>query len=303
MSLIPPRRPLAWGYARVSDAKQIVQDDSIPFQVERIEAYYKFRLAPMGVDFGGIEFDMQGVSASKKTFARRKSGAKLINLLQAGDHFIVDKFDRLWRRLDDFANLLRWFQNNEITLHFVNTPMGLVDTSTGSGILLLQITAIFAELESRQTSERVMAHNRQARKSGRAVSPKPPPGCRNYKKRCGDGKWRTYIEWDPEKRALMKKIVEMHDIQGISFDKISQSIERDLAHKHGRNFSKSAFYKRKWDASSVQKAYFSEKFYTDMNITLVTEIPLDLNRRLRQHGIDMNYIHPRKKPQQAAYLS
>jgi DNA invertase Pin-like site-specific DNA recombinase len=281
--MITAVRPMAWGYVRVSDLKQVIQGDSIPEQKGRIEQYYRLYLADRGVDFAGIEEDQKAVSASKRPFHQRESGARLMNVLRQGDMLIIDKMDRLWRNQKDFANLLDWFDKHEIALHIVNMHGMSIDTKNPLNRCFLGCCAAFAELEAKQLSERVLLHNQAARAAGRACSSKPAMGTKHYKMRRRDGKVYTYVEWDANARAVMGEIVRLVEYEGLSMEQVSRRIEQHLAHKAGRMFSKSAFYKRLWDFQRITYGYYCERYIRDHDIKDVTQLPTDFRRKAKAY--------------------
>lgn len=285
--MITTVRPMAWGYVRVSDLKQVIQGDSIPEQKTRIEQYYRLYLAERGVDFAGIEEDQKAVSASKRPFHQRESGTRLMNVLRPGDHLIVDKMDRLWRNQKDFANLLDWFDKHDIALHIVNMHGMSIDTKNPLNRCFLGCCAAFAELESRQLSERVLLHNQAARAAGRACSSKPSLGTRHYKLKRRDGKIYTYVEWDPNARAVMGEIVRLIEYEGLSLEQVSRKIEQHLAHKAGRMYSNSAFYKRLWIDQRIKDGYYCERYMRDHDIKDVTQLPTNFREIARKYCREM----------------
>lgn len=280
---ITTARPMAWGYVRVSDLKQVIQGDSIPEQKMRIEQYYRLYLAERGVDFAGIEEDQKAVSASKRPFPLRESGVRLMNMLQPGDMLIIDKMDRLWRNQKDFANLLDWFDKHDIALHIVNMHGMSIDTKNPLNRCFLGCCAAFAELEARQLSERVLLHNQAARAAGRAVGSQPALGTRHYKVRRRDKKVYTYVEWDPNARAVMGEIVQLVEFEHLSLEQISIRIEQHLAHKAGRMFSKSAFYKRLWNDQRIRDGYYCERYIRDHDIKDITQLPTNFRETARKY--------------------
>ena len=275
-ALIPARRPIAWGYSRVSDQKQFKKEDSIEQQNERIEGYYRLYLGEQGIDFAGIECDPHAVSASKRPFELRQAGMRLIEALQPGDHLVIDKMDRLWRTQKDFANLLDWFDKHEINLHIVNMHGMSIDARSTMGRFFMGLMAAVAELESHQLGDRVKAANAALRKAGRNINGSPPAGTRKVRKRMPDGKVRKYIEWDQSSRAIMQEIVRLREEEGLSFEQISKRIEEHLALMNGRPFSTSAFYHRYWTSHRCKRVYCYEKWYTEHNIIDVCDIPTNM---------------------------
>jgi DNA invertase Pin-like site-specific DNA recombinase len=288
--LAPVHRPIAFGYARVSDISQIKQDDSVPFQSQRIEAYYKYRLAPECVDWGSVHYDKVAVSAFTRPFHRRKIGAKLMEMMQPGDHLIVDKIDRLSRKTRDLYSVMDWLDKHNIALHVCSFQGGNMDFSTPVGRLLFNFLASLAEFESAQLSERKHVNDTMLRKMGRGISKYPAPGTSYIWQKGSDGKSRKYAIWSKTDRAIMGEIVRLRDEEHLSWEKISDSVEIHLAQQNGRAFKKSAFYKKRWPIKRVQRNYSAECYYRDHNIRDVTEIPASLTVLAEKHAREMNYF-------------
>ncbi len=288
--LAPVRRPMAFGYARVSDISQIKQDDSVPFQLGRIEAYYKYALAEKGVDWGGVHHDKVAVSAYTKPFHQRKIGAKLMQIMQDGDHLIIDKIDRLSRRTRDLYSIMDWMDKHHISIHVCSFQGGSVDFSSPIGRMMFGFLAILAQFESEQLSERKRTNDAALRKLGRCTTKYPPPGTRYVLKKGSDQKKRRYAIWEANDRAIMAEIVRLRDEEQMGWRDISDTIEKHLAQKNGRVFKKSAFYPKRWKQDRCRNAYAVERYYQDHNIRDVTEIPPNLTVAAYEHARKMKYL-------------
>lgn len=288
--LAPIRRPMAFGYARVSDISQIKKDDSVPFQEGRIEAYYRYQLAEKGVDWGGVHYDKVAVSAYTKPFHRRKIGAKLMEIMQDGDHLIIDKIDRLSRKTRDFYSIMDWMDKHHISIHVCSFQGGTIDFSSPIGRMLVGIIAMFAQFESEQLSERKRTNDAELRRLGRCTTKYPPPGTKYIMKKGSDGKKLRYAIWEKNDRAIMGEIVRLRDEENMNWSEISDAIEMHLAQKNGRVFKKSAFYPKRWKRDRCQDAYNIERYYRDHNIRDVTEIPSNLTVAAQEHARKMKYM-------------
>ena len=223
-------------------------------------------------------------------FDQRKAGKRLMGILQSGDHLIIDKLDRICRQPRDLYNIMDWMKKHQITLHIVNLLGTDVNMNTPIGEFTLGLFALVARWEAMAISERTLAHNREARKLGHAISKHPPMGTRHFKKRVHGNKWQTFVKWDTSARATMGEIVRLLDDEGLSRNEASIQIEEHLAQQNGRPFSKSAFYQRRWNAGSVGKAYCCEKYLRDHKITDVCDIPANFTRLALKHAREMGYI-------------
>jgi DNA invertase Pin-like site-specific DNA recombinase len=93
-----------------------------------------------------------GVSAWSKSFAGRPGGGRIIEQVKPGDHVICLQIDRLCRNLRDFCNLMHFFEEKGIFVHFINNQ---INTTTASGKLQANILAAMAQYASDVTSERI----------------------------------------------------------------------------------------------------------------------------------------------------
>lgn len=259
----------AYAYCRVSDDHQLDQRsmggdeaDSLEQQRNRAMAYFNANLASQGVEFSRVIFD-RAVSASKVPFHRRPGGKELRNVVLPGDHVIIDKVDRMWRSLEDFATQVRWFRENEVRLHFVNMGGATVSSGTPMGDAMLGLSVLFAELESKTLGKRIMDTNEQLRRKGMAVSGYVTPFGTKIEHRGP----KHFLVWDMKDRAIAQEIIRLVDVQGMTIKDAGYEIERRLAEAEGRPFTKSVFYKGRWGYKSVQIAYKREKLYRDKGIT------------------------------------
>jgi len=295
---IPKRDAVAYCYARVSDNRQI-ETESLAEQEIRMRAYYKSRLEPHGIVFGGVESDPFGVSASKREFCHRPAGKRIMAQLQPGDHLIIDHLDRIWRSPRDFENLLDWFKTHRITFHIVQMDIvaGSLDTAGPMGELTLRIMVAVAHCESQRNSERHIQHNLIARKQGRANNCNTPIGTKKVWREW-EGKKRPFLAWDYPMRAIMAEIVRLHEQEQMPFSHIADHIEKKLAEANGRVFVKSAFYKRIWNQKKVSLAYCVEVYYRNHNIKAVCEIPIHIITLSRKYCQDQGLvsIHPLFNP-------
>lgn len=196
----------AYGYARISHMEGFEEGEAIPAQQHRIEGYYKMLLESSGVAFGGVHTDGKNCSATKYRFAQRPAGKALIAIMKPGDHLIVDKIDRLWRNLEDFCQLMRWFKSQRITVHIVDMRGCSVQMGTPMGDFMLQMMVSIAQLEASMISSRTKQGIEARRRSGIE--------CQAFK---GFGpfgidvtgiKGGRKLHWNWEKRKVGKRLVE-----------------------------------------------------------------------------------------------
>lgn len=134
-------------YVRVSTGYQ-VDKDSLPHQIKELKAYCKHVLHLDNV----VVFEDAGKSAKNTERPAFKSMMQKIKDGQVS-HVIVYKIDRISRNLVDFSLMYDIFKQNRVTFISLNEQF---DTSTAMGEAMLKIILVFAELERKMTSERVM---------------------------------------------------------------------------------------------------------------------------------------------------
>src|SRR5260370_22213282 len=153
----------AYGYTRVSSQDQADSGLSLEAQKQDIERYYQYLLAPKGIAWGGLFVDP---AVSGNTLLReREAGGRLNTTLQQGDHVIMAKLDRGFRRTDDCCNMVNQWKQRGITLHIRDLNL---DTSTPTGDMVIKILSIVAEWERRRIGERTAAAVRIARRNGKS---------------------------------------------------------------------------------------------------------------------------------------
>lgn len=141
------------GYGRVSTA-----DQNPELQRQALEK--------AGCDPIFIDTVSGGISPRK-----RQEMKKALELLEPGDQLIVWKLDRLSRSMVDMVLFIDELRDKGI--EFVSLTQG-IDTTTAGGRAFLGMTAVFAQFEREQISERVKAGQAATgRKGGRR--PKATP--------------------------------------------------------------------------------------------------------------------------------
>lgn len=261
------RQPVAYGYARASHASQYEKKlkeqgicDSVDGQDERIQSIWKTVMEPRGVVWGGLEADDKPVSAFKVPFLKREAAIRLMNKVQRGDFIIIDKIDRLWRRIDDFVDLDRTLETRGIHLYIGNFHGLSMDTSLPMGKWLLKLLVLCAELESINTSNRIKDNFARRKALGLKVSRYSPKLTKHVQK----GPHMAVVE-DKEARTYAAEIVRLRDEENMSFLKIAIAIQRMYAEANGLKFKRPKFLyemehsRYQWNMHSCMDAYAAEK--------------------------------------------
>lgn len=136
-------------YVRVSTGYQI-DKDSLPFQKKELKNYCEHVLH---IPKDRIEIFEDAGKSGKNT--NRPGFERMMKKVRAGQvsHVIVYKIDRISRNLVDFSLMYDDFKYNRVTFISLNEQF---DTSSAIGEAVLKIILVFAELERKLTSERVM---------------------------------------------------------------------------------------------------------------------------------------------------
>jgi DNA invertase Pin-like site-specific DNA recombinase len=148
-------------------------------------------------------------TSGKILLREREAGSVLCRSLKKGDHVVIAKLDRAFRRLSDCCVMLEDFERRGVHLHVCNLLGGAIDLSKPIGRFLIQMLGAFAELErafiAERTSEAMKARRRHGLGGGR-----PHYGFKHETRhRTVDGKREAYkVEVpDPEERRVMRMIL------------------------------------------------------------------------------------------------
>ena len=196
----------------------------------------------------------------------RHAGKMLFDLMRPGDHFIVDKVDRLWRSVGDFVDVRRMFEQRKVSLHICNL-MGAtsVQLGTPAGDFLMNIMVAGAQMESDQCSDRTKARFAGRRAEGRYPGSRTPLGCKLMGKieKVGTrvvSDTRHFI-WCPDKRRFMGELVRLADEEELNCLDIRGLLRTRLREFMGERFFKEVIAPSNWTAFCISKYYWREKQY------------------------------------------
>jgi DNA invertase Pin-like site-specific DNA recombinase len=165
-----------YGYVRVSHDRQASSGLGLAAQSKRICDH---ALTIQGHKLAGI-FSDSAVSALRKPLLARPQGCQLDQALQAGDHVVIAKLDRAFRRLADFAVILERWQRRGVYVHLLDIG---VDTSTLAGKLLADVMASVAAFESGRIAERIRDAKAVMRAQGRSTNGRTVIGYRTIRRK------------------------------------------------------------------------------------------------------------------------
>ena len=98
---------------------------------------------------------------------RRPEFDRLIEQLRTGDVVVVQALDRLARNLRFLLEILDTFKDKGVGIKSLREP--LIDTTTASGELVLQIFGVIAQFERQRIRERIHTGLAHARKNGKVL--------------------------------------------------------------------------------------------------------------------------------------
>jgi DNA invertase Pin-like site-specific DNA recombinase len=237
----PDRKPRAYGYCRASTKKQVESPET---QKENIKKYAVFN------DLGDVTFFVDAAKSGKTAWADRDAGKELFRQVRPGDHVVVSRLDRAFRRLADCVAVLEQFKRMGVKLHICNMLGGAIDLSQPMGVFLIHILAAFAELERAFISERTKDGLAQRKRKNVAHTRFPGYG-RKWEKRWVEGKLAKVPVRDDEERNVMRSILawRMQD-EPLSWKQISDHLTYTLKLRTREGYL--------WDVNRVKRACQAE---------------------------------------------
>lgn len=119
--------------------------------------------------YGGRFVD-EAVSAYKIDFADRPRGSVLYKSLKKGDHLVIYRIDRAWRRMLDAARMLEDLKKRGVVIHFSRDR---VDTSSAFGEAWISMMSFMAKIESDMKRVRSLEVAKIFRSKGRPAGESP----------------------------------------------------------------------------------------------------------------------------------
>jgi DNA invertase Pin-like site-specific DNA recombinase len=235
----PPGR--CYGYVRVSTDKQALSPEAQRHTIAEatrrigrsIDAW--FQDAPVKNPDGSWNDAQSG----KVPLTERQAGKELCARLKKGDLVIVAKVDRAFRKLSDCVLMLDRWERLEVGVVLCDFPM-ISDLANPFGKALIQIVAVFAEIERKLIAQRTREALALRKRTGRAHSRYPGYG-RKWERRWDpeQGKFVKVKVADPEERRVMRAIVQWKR-EGRGWDAITLHLERQkILTRDGRPWSRS----------------------------------------------------------------
>jgi DNA invertase Pin-like site-specific DNA recombinase len=199
-----------YGYGRHSTSGQGLTETA---QKSSVDAYATAYLGCAGVDKWMYD---SAVSGGKPIF-ERPEGLRLWALVQPGDHIVIAKLDRAFRRTLDGLRVLEMLDAKGVYFHCVQQK---VDTYSPAGRAILTVLLAFAQLEREQAAERTKEALAVKREAGLPSGPAVPIGW----KKIGKGRDSRFVP-DPEERDQAFTIAGFRSV-GFSYDRIVQEMRK-----------------------------------------------------------------------------
>ncbi len=247
---VDPGSGRVFGYIRVSTDRQAlspeVQRHTIEEAARRIGRSINawFEDAPTRNKDGSWNDAQSG----KVPLPERKAGQLLCEQIRKGDVVIVAKVDRAFRKLSDCVIMLDRWERQGIGLLLCDFPM-LSDLSNPFGKAMIQLVAVFAEIERKLISQRTKEALALRKRKGHANGKYPGYGMK-WERRW-DGEQGRYVKVkvdDPEEQSVMREIVKLRN-DGHGWDAITLILDhRKVVNKEGR----------RWTRSRVRRAFQAE---------------------------------------------
>ena len=154
--------------------------ESIENQKKECDRYIDIAIKPTLPEDEEISIDYyQDEGFSGKNFDRPQFQTMMNNeRIKPYDYIVVYKLDRISRNVGDFATLVK--ELDTLGTSFVTTKENF-DTSTPMGMAMLNVTAVFAQLERDTIAERIRDNMHHLAKKGRWTGGATPLGYRSVK--------------------------------------------------------------------------------------------------------------------------
>lgn len=139
---------IVYGYGRGSTSDQVL---TLEFQEELCKKSFDV-MHMMNTDlvYGG--FFVDAAVSSRINFLKRKQVVKIMSQATEGDMVLTTNLDRAFRSVVDMSESVHYMKERDISFKTIDTPL---DTSTATGILMMQLLTAIAEFERSRMCERV----------------------------------------------------------------------------------------------------------------------------------------------------
>ena len=198
-----------YGYIRVSTNYQVKEGLSLEFQEKEIRNYARYN----NLEIIKIVYD-RGISG--RELKQRKELIEILEIIKEGEILLFYTLSRLVRKARDFHNIDEDLRAKGCALISITDK---IETETTMGKCFAGISAVFAELESNATSDRVKEGMKMKKEKGEFM------GRISYGWKLSNGKGSDLIEIE-EQQEIIRKIKEMRK-EGMKVPKIINYLEEN----------------------------------------------------------------------------
>jgi len=198
------RVPVCFGYGRHSTSKQDLTDD---VQEDKVFAYYERELEHQGVEWAGWFYD-RAVSGGKN-FSEREKGRIVFATAQPGDHVVITRLDRAFRKLSDGIATLDQLAQRGVHLHSIHDK---IDTSCATGFLIRNVLLAVGQFKRDVDSERTKESLDYLRSQGLPYSNSPPVG------------WEIIVRDE-------KRLLRVHKKERVVLDVLAEAYAKGMTYR------------------------------------------------------------------------
>lgn len=203
---------ICYGYGRHSTKKQSMTRE---VQESRTHDHWQRMLRHEGVSWGQFFYDP--ATSASKPFSEREAGRQLFLMARPGDHIIVTKLDRLFRKLLDGVSTIEQLEKRGVNVHALDYPIAANDAI---GRLIRNLLISMAELERELAKERTEAVYQHRLERGLPASKGCAVGWKVLSRVDESGKAHRYYRVDDAEREMVEQMIELRDA-GESYDDIA----------------------------------------------------------------------------------
>lgn len=226
-----PPEPRVFAYVRVSTHKQ---EHSCEAQRTLIEKYCSNK------GLANPQFFVDTAVSAKSSLNERPAGGELVRRLRPGDHLVITRLDRAFRKFRDCVMCMEEWMDQKINFHCLQLGGESLDLSTPIGKYMVRMLSATAQFEREIVSERTreVIHTQLTYEF-------PNMGFKwdKVKDKSRAKGWRKIMVVDEVERAQMAQILHWKQ-QGMTFTNIQNHInELGWKRSMGRVWSRKAIWK------------------------------------------------------------
>jgi DNA invertase Pin-like site-specific DNA recombinase len=144
---------------------------------------------------------------------------------------IISYLDRAFRSIRDAVNTLHRWDAMGVRVIIVGLD---IDTGTPMGKLIISILAAVAQFQSDLMSEKNRAVQQHRKRQGFLASGTIPFGFKRASRNKDSQNYKRLVA-DNEERRLIRRIAQLYESTDLTYDDISDLLEREAAEREGRS--------------------------------------------------------------------